>query len=394
MSPPPHKPDLEHQSGQRLSFLYSFYKHFSHYPMPPVNWFWCLGACLLAALGLMMLSGLFLAINYVPDTHQAFQAIVTIERHVPSGWLIRAIHMAGATMIFAALYLHIGRGLWYGSYKAPREFVWLTGLLLMALFMVTAFAGYVLPWGQMSYWGATVITHAIESIPFIGKPLLNFLLGGPELGDIALRRFFILHFTLGFVAVAIIALHILCLHAVGPTNPTLDSPQPKRVTRPFHPFYTIKDNIAVCVFLIIYTILIFYLPHLIEKQANLLPANSLKTPDTISPEWYLAPFFAMLRAVPSQLGGLAIAFASLLMLFALPWLDRSPKHNATYRPLVRLGWILFFTAFLTLIVAGLEPPSTWWIWLSRVALLIWFSVFLVILPYASFRERHSKGEKS
>ncbi|MDF7673777.1 cytochrome b N-terminal domain-containing protein [Acetobacteraceae bacterium ESL0709] len=378
---------------QRLSAFRKIHEHFVNFPMPAVNWLWCLGACLITALGLMGLSGLFLAINYQPDIQHAFSSVMTLERRVPAGWLIRSLHMGGATMLFAALYLHIGRGLWYGSYKAPREFVWLSGLLLMALFMVTAFAGYILPWGQMSFWGATVATHAIGSIPLIGKSLLSLLLGGPELGDVALRRFFVLHFALGFIAVALVALHILCLHGVGSTNPTAESRKPDLTTRPFHPFYTIKDAIAVCVFLMVYTGLIFFLPQLIEKQANLLPANPFKTPPAISPEWYLAPFFAMLRAVPSQLGGLIIALSSIIVLFALPWLDRSPRHNARFRPLVSSGWILFFASFLTLTIAGLEPPSAFWILLSRVALVAWFSIFLILLPYASWRDCQQEVKK-
>lgn len=380
-------PDLpEKVPSQRLEIFRKCYRHCALFPMPAVNWLWCIGACLIAALGFMVLSGLFLAINYQPDIDHAFSSVMTLERHVPAGWLVRAIHMGGATMLFAALYLHIGRGLWYGSYKAPREFVWISGLLLMSLFMMTAFAGYILPWGQMSYWGATVATHALGSIPLIGKPLTIFLLGSPELGNIALRRFFVLHFTIGFIAVALVMLHVLCLHSVGSTNPTEESAKPDTTLRPFHPFYTIKDATAVCLFLIIYAVLIFFLPQLIEKQANLFPANPFKTPPAISPEWYLAPFFAMLRAIPSQLGGLMVALSSVLLLFALPWLDRSPRHNARYRPFIRIGWVLFFISFLTLIIAGLAPASHLWIIMSRIALIIWFSVFLILLPYTSWKE--------
>ncbi|MXV44955.1 cytochrome b [Saccharibacter sp. 17.LH.SD] len=393
MTPPPSP--FSHWLNKRLPFLRPLHQHFSRFPMPPVNGWWTLGACLIAIVLLMGASGLFLALNYTPDIQQAFSSIETIERRVPSGWLIRSLHMGGATVFFAALYLHIGRGLWYGSYKAPRELVWLSGLLLMVLFMTTAFAGYVLPWGQMSYWGATVITHAIEAIPALGKPLVTFLLGGNDLGTVALHRLFVLHFTLGFIVLAIIGLHVLCLHGVGSSNPTADSPTPITTTRPFHSDYSIKDGLAVCGVLIIYAILIFFLPDWLEKTSNLIPADPLKTPSDITPEWYLAPFYAMLRAVPSRLGGLIIAATSIIILFALPWLDQSPRHNATYRPTIRVGMTLAFMAFLTLGIAGLHTPSTIWLWLSRLSLIVWFSVFLLILPLTARHERLSpKGDHS
>ncbi|WP_018980592.1 cytochrome b [Saccharibacter floricola] len=372
---------------RRLPFLAPLHRHMTQFPMPPVNGWWGLGACLIVALCLMGLSGLFLALNYTPDSQQAFSAIEEIQRRVPSGWLIRSIHTTGATMLFAALYLHVGRGLWYGSYKAPRELVWLSGLVLLLLFMITAFAGYVLPWGQMSYWGATVITHAVEAIPAIGKPLINVLLGGEGLGTIALHRFFVLHFALGFIVLAIVGLHVVFLHGVGSSNPTADSPQPVTQTRPFSPYYISKDGVLVCVFLLIYAGLLFFLPDWIEKTSNIIPANPLKTPSDITPEWYLAPFYAMLRAVPSRLGGLIVAAFSVLVLFALPWLDRSPRHNATYRPTIRLGMTLVFIAFITLGAAGVHSPTTLWLWLSRVGLIVWFGVFLILLPLTAQRER-------
>ncbi len=376
-----------HWLDRRLPFLRPFCRHMARFPMPPVNLLWTIGACLIAAFGLMIVSGIFLALHYQPDMTQAFESIEAIERRVPSGWLIRSIHAGGVSMLFAALYLHIGRGLWYGSYKAPRELVWLSGLIVMLLFMVTAFAGYVLPWGQMSYWGATVITHAVDAVPAIGHPLLVYLLGEETLGNIALHRFFILHFTLGFIIAALIGLHIICLHGTGSSNPTLDSPQPDKTTRPFAPFYVVKDSLAVCIFLALLAGLIFFLPGLLSKIDNITPANPLKTPADITPEWYLAPWFAMLRAIPSRLGGLIIAGSSLLVLFALPWLDISPRHNATYRPFIRIGMGLFFLAFLTLIVAGLQPATPLWAWISRGALLVWFLVFLVLLPFTAWQER-------
>ncbi|MBE1724104.1 MULTISPECIES: cytochrome b [Acetobacteraceae] len=373
----------------RLPFLRPFCQHMTRFPMPPVNLLWTLGACLMVAFGLMVVSGLFLSLHYQPDLAQAFDSVEAMERRVPSGWLIRSIHTGGVSLLFAALYLHVGRGLWYGSYKAPRELVWLSGLFLMLLFMTTAFAGYVLPWGQMSYWGATVITHAVEAIPGIGHGLLVYLLGEDTLGGVALHRFFILHFTLGFIIAAVVGLHILCLHGTGSSNPTLDSPHPDRTTRPFAPFYVVKDCLAVCVFLALFAGLIFFLPGLLGKLDNIIPANPLKTPTDITPEWYLAPWFAMLRAVPSRLGGLIAAATSLLVLFILPWLDQSPRHNATYRPLARMGLGLFFIAFIILILAGMNRATPLWVWLSRGAMLVWFLTFLGLLPLAAYRERQA-----
>lgn len=391
MNTPPHTP--KNWLDQRLPFVRSLYRHMTQFPMPPVSFWWGFGACLIAALLFIGVSGLFLAINYTPDTQQAFNSIETIQRRIPSGWLIRSLHTGGVTMLFGALYLHIGRGLWYGSYKAPRELVWLTGLLLMMLFMCTAFAGYILPWGQMSYWGATVITHAIEAIPGIGKPLVTLLLGEDTLGTIALHRFFVLHFTLGFVAFALVALHVICLHGTGSSNPTLDSAHPITKTRPFHPYYSSKDGILISIFLLIYAILIFFLPDWLEKTSNLIPANPLKTPADITPEWYLAPFYAILKAVPSRLGGLVLAVLSILVLFALPWLDRSPRHNATYRPIIACGLTFAFTAFITLGAAGLHSSTPFWIWLSRISLIVWLGVFLGILPFVSYKESHIYQKK-
>lgn len=375
--------------NRRLPFLAPFWQHFENYPMPPVNWLWGLGACLIVGLCLLVASGAFLALSYTAVPTLAFQAINNIERHVPAGWFLRGLHAGGASMLFAALYLHVGRGLWYGSYKAPRELVWWSGLCLMLLFMTTAFAGYVLPWGQMSYWGATVITNAVGDIPIIGPPLLAYLLGGEGLGDVALHRFFILHMVLGFFAFVLVALHILCLHGVGTSNPTLGGPRPVRTTRPFVPYYATKDGLVVCVFLLFYAALVFFLPDWLENPVNLLPANPLRTPANITPEWYLAPWFAMLRAIPSRLGGLVVAATSLAMLFILPWLDRSKIHNATWRPLLRFGWPLFFMGFLTLAAAGEHPPTEGWVWISRVAIAVWFLVPCLLVPLSAKRERHA-----
>lgn len=386
--PPPH-----HWLDERLPFLKPLCRHIVRFPVPPVNLLWTLGACLIVGFALMLTSGVFLSLHYDSHIEQAFASIEAIDRRIPSGWLLHSFHTGGVSLLFAALYIHLARGLWYGSYKAPRELVWLSGLTLMLLFMVTAFAGYVLPWGQMSYWGATVITHAIEAIPGIGRPLITYLLGESTLGAVALHRFFILHFALGFIIAAIIGLHILLLHGTGSSNPTLDSPHPVHKTRPFIPFYAFKDGLAVCGFLALLTGVIFFFPALLTKISNTIPADPLKTPVDITPEWYLAPYFAILRAIPSRLGGLILAIGSIAILFILPWLDRSPRYNATYRPFLRIGLVIFFAAFLTLTIAGLQKVTPLWLWLSRGSLAVWFFVFLVLIPLTAYQERHISSQK-
>lgn len=372
---------------KRLPFLRPLLRHFSNFPMPPVTWMWSLGACLLITLFLMIISGLFLALNYQDSPSQAFHSLEAIERRLPSGWFIHALHQGGASMFFIALYGHIARSIWYGSYKAPREFVWLSGLCLFMLFMITAFAGYVLPWGQMSYWAATVIFNALHSIPLIGDLLTNIIFGENHIRAIALHHLFIYHLFLGALSLAIIIFHILSLHSVGSTNPTQESPNPVTETKPFHPYYTSKESLILCIFLFIYTIMIFFLPDYFNKIENLIPANPMKTPPHISPEWYLAPYFAILKAVPSRLGGLVIAASSLLILFAFPWLDRSPYHHARYRPMIHYHIVIFFLSFITLIAAGLHDMTTLWLWLSRIAIILYFFIPLCVFPWNAKKER-------
>ncbi|WP_241664057.1 cytochrome b [Oecophyllibacter saccharovorans] len=374
---------------RRLPFLGRFLRHLVDYPMPPVNWLWTVGACLIVGLALLVASGLFLALFYTPLPRLAFNAINTVERHVPAGWFLRSLHVGGADMTFAALYIHAGRGLWYGSYRAPRELVWWSGLCLLLLFMTTAFIGYVLPWGQMSYWGATVITNAVGDLPLIGPMLLSYLLGADGLGPVALHRFFILHIFLGFMALLLVGVHLVCLHGVGSSNPTLSTRRPDRTMRPFVPYYAARDGLAVCVFLILYAVLVFFLPGWLENPVNLLPADPLHTPPNITPEWYLAPWFAMLRAIPSRLGGLLVAAGSLTVLFLLPWLGGRTGPTGRRAGHAPIGWTLFFAAFLTLAAAGMHPPSPCWVWLSRLAILIWFTVPCVLLPLAARQENRS-----
>lgn len=390
------KPSFRESCEKRLPFLRPFLHHLKTYPMPPVNWLWGLGACLLVGLFLMFISGIFLALNYHDTPIDAFHSLEEITRRLPSGWFIQSLHEGGASMFFLALYGHIGRALWYGSYKAPREFIWISGLLLLCLFMMTSFAGYILPWGQMSYWAGTVVIHAFHALPFIGDILTQMIFGEDHIGAIALHHLFIFHLLLGALSVGIILFHLLALHGVGSTDPAKDKPIKKEESLEnssrqgicdFHPYHTSKEGLVLCVFLFLYAILVFFLPDWLHKTENLIPANPLKTPTNISPEWYLAPYYAILKAIPSRLGGVFVALSSILVLFAFPWLDNSPRHNATYRPLLRYSFVLFFLSFITLIAAGLHEMTDFWLLLTRLSLGVYFIIPLIILPWNAKKER-------
>lgn len=373
---------------RRLPIVSAFRREYIDYPMPRnLNALWNFGAFATVALALLLLSGIFLALNYTPTVARAFASIETIDRDVASGWFVRAVHMGGVTMLFASLYIHLGRGLYYGSYKAPREVLWLTGLGLLLMVMVAAFAGYILPWGQMSFWGATVVINAMNAIPVVGHSLAAWLLGGEGLGDVALHRIYVLHFVTAFSIVGVIVLHVAALHVAGSNNPTGVEPSQPGDTVPFHPYYTTKDGLGLCLFLAVYAVLIFFLPGLLTLAANYVEANPLVTPRDITPEWYFAPFYAMLRAVPSKLGGLFLAVGSIAVLFAVPWLDRSPVRSAHYRPVIKVALPVVFLAFVSLGMAGMHPATAGWLWLSRMAMLVWYLYFLVLLPCAPHFER-------
>ncbi|WP_428375813.1 cytochrome b [Lichenicoccus sp.] len=366
---------------RRLPVISGFRREYVVYPTPRnLNYLWNFGALATVALAALILTGIFLAINYTPTAAGAFASVETIDRQVSSGWVIRSTHMAGVSMFFVALYGHTFRSLYYGSYKAPREVLWLTGMLLLVLAMVTAFAGYVLPWGQMSYWGASVVSGAISSFPGIGHPLAVWLQGGDAIGDAALHRYYALHCVLGCLILGAVVLHGVALHVTGSGNPLGIEVKGPQDTLPFHPYYTSKNAIGVCLFLIAFAVLVFYLPGWLTQPGNYIEANPYSTPSDITPEWYFAPFYAVLRAVPSQFGGLLLSAGSVLVLFAVPWLDTSPVHSARFRPLLRPAMGLLVLAFGVLLVCGLHRPAGIWLALSRIATLYWFLHFLVLLP--------------
>jgi ubiquinol-cytochrome c reductase cytochrome b subunit len=302
-------------------------------------------------------------------------------RDVNYGWLIRYIHAVGASMFFVALYAHIARGLYYGSYKSPRELLWWVGIVIFLLTMATAFMGYVLPWGQMSFWGATVITNLFSAIPVVGESIVTWLWGGFSVDNPTLNRFFVIHFLLPFIIVAVVLLHLAALHTVGSNNPTGVEIKTKKDAIPFHPYFTIKDLVGFVGFFLVFGYFLFFYPNSLGHPDNYIPANPMVTPAHIVPEWYFLPFYAILRAVPDKLGGVLMMFGAIALLFVLPYLDRSKIKSGAYRPLFQKFFWLFMFNFLFLGWLGKSPADGWYVWASRFATLYYYAYFLVILPY-------------
>jgi ubiquinol-cytochrome c reductase cytochrome b subunit len=308
----------------------------NEYPTPSNLSYWCnYGSLAGIMLVVMIVTGIFLAMQYTPSADLAFDSVERIMRDVNYGWLLRYAHMNGASMFFAIVYIHLFRGLYYGSYKAPRELLWILGVIILVLLIATAFMGYVLPWGQMSYWAATVITNLFSAIPLIGPSIVTFLWGGFAVGDPTLHRFYALHYLLPFVIVAVVLLHLVALHRHGSNNPLGIDHKGPQDTIPFHPYYTVKDLFGLSVFLLIYAFFVFFAPNFMGEPDNYIPANPMQTPNHIVPEWYLLPYYAILRSITfpilfisSKLAGVILAFSSILILFFLPWLDTSPVRSA------------------------------------------------------------------
>jgi ubiquinol-cytochrome c reductase cytochrome b subunit len=365
------------------------------YPVPRnLNYFWNFGVLAGAALMIQIITGIVLAMHYAANGAVAFDSVEHIMRDVNSGWLLRYGHANGATMFFVVVYLHIFRGLYYGSYKAPREMVWLLGVVIFLLMMATAFMGYVLPWGQMSFWGAQVITGFFSAIPLIGEPMRQWLLGGFAPDNAALNRFFSLHYLLPFVIAGVIILHIWALHIPGSSNPTGVAVKDEQDTVPFHPYYTAKDGFGLAIFLIIFSALLFFAPNLLAEPVNYIPANPLSTPAHIVPEWYFWPFYAILRAftvdflwVPAKLWGVIAMFASIALLFILPWLDQSPVRSTTYRPMYKWFFWILIVDIIILGICGMKPAAEPWVRLGQIAAAYYFAHFLIILPIVSRIER-------
>jgi ubiquinol-cytochrome c reductase cytochrome b subunit len=360
------------------------------YPVPRnLNYWWNFGVLAGLFLTIQIVTGITLAMWYYATTGGAFDSVEHIMRDVNGGWLIRYVHMNGASFFFLVTYIHIFRGLYYGSYKAPRELVWMLGLVIYLLMMATAFMGYVLPWGQMSYWGAQVITNFFSAIPVIGEPLRVWILGGYAPDQAALTRFFSLHYLLPFVIAGVVILHIWALHIPGSNNPTGVDVKDERDTLPFHPFYTAKDGWFAAAFLLFFAIVVFFAPNWLGNPDNYIPANNLSTPAEIVPEWYLLPFYAILRSftadfiLPAKLWGVIAMFSSILLLFFLPWLDKSPVRSGNYRPVFkRFFWILVVDVLVLGWVGG-QPVKPLTVAVGQIAATYYFLHFLVILPLVS-----------
>ena len=373
---------------QRMPIFTMMEKEYGSFPTPRnFNYLWNFGAMAMVTLVIMIASGIFLAMNYAPNANLAFDSVERIMRDVNYGWLLRYAHANGASMFFIVVYIHIYRGLYYGSYKTPRELLWILGVVLFLLMMATAFMGYVLPWGQMSFWGATVITNLFSAFPLVGEHIVTWLWGGFSVDNPTLNRFFALHYLLPFVIVGVVFLHIAALHIAGSNNPLGIQPKGPQDTIPFHPYYTAKDSVGLVVYFIVFAVLVFFAPNYLGHPDNYIPANPLVTPAHIVPEWYFLPFYAILRAVPSKLGGVLMMFSAIAVLFILPWLDASPVRSMRFRPLARPFFFVWVVSFFVLLWIGGKPPEEPYVTIGRVATAYYFLYFLVILPLLSRLEK-------
>ncbi|GLQ21544.1 cytochrome bc complex cytochrome b subunit [Algimonas porphyrae] len=355
-----------------------------------LNYWWTFGGILTLCLVIQIVTGVILGMHYVAHVDHAFDSVQRIRRDVPYGWLMQSTHAVGASMFFLAVYMHMFRGLYYGSYKAPREILWIIGCLIYLVMMATAFLGYTLPWGQMSFWGATVITGFFGAVPIVGEGLQQWLLGGYAVENATLNRFYSLHYLLPFIIAALVGLHVWALHVTGSNNPIGVSEKVKTDTLPFHPYFTVKDMFAIVVFLMIFGFFLFYLPDALGHADNYIPADPLNTPAHIVPEWYFLPFYAILRAVPDKLAGILLMLGAILVLFVLPWLDTSRVRSMRFRPLARPFFFLFLFFCFVLGWCGAGVPDDYAIKigdggltfyrLGQISTLYYFAYFLIILP--------------
>jgi ubiquinol-cytochrome c reductase cytochrome b/c1 subunit len=374
----------------RLPLMGLVHSSFIAYPVPRnLNYMWTFGAILSFMLVAQIVTGVVLAMHYVPSVTEAFSSVnFNIMRDVNYGWLIRYMHSNGASLFFLAGYIHMFRGLYYGSFKPPREVLWIIGVIIYFLMMATAFMGYVLPWGSMSFAGATVITNLTSAIPFVGNSVAHWLWGGFAVGGPTLNRFFSLHYLLPFIIAAFVGLHIWALHVAGQNNPDgVEVKDVERDTVAFTPYATIKDVFGLSVFLILYAWLIFYIPNYLLDADNSNIANPLATPAHVVPEWYLLPFYAMLRAIPNKLMGVIVLFSAIVVLAFVPWLDRSPVKSGKYRPAYRFFFWVFVLICIGLGYLGSQEPTEGLALIARIFTFGYFAFFLIIMPVLSFTEK-------
>jgi ubiquinol-cytochrome c reductase cytochrome b subunit len=365
-----------------------------YYAPKNFNWWYVFGSLALFALIIQIVTGIWLTMSYKPSAEEAFASVEYIMRDVQWGWLLRYMHSTGASLFFVVVYLHMLRAMLYGSYQKPRELIWIFGMLIYVSMAAEAFMGYLLPWGQMSYWGAQVIVSLFGAIPVIGEPLVEWIRGDYFISDVTLNRFFALHvIALPLVLLGLVVAHILALHEVGSNNPDgveikahKDERGKPRDGVPFHPYHTAKDLPAWVVFAMVFAAIVFFAPEMggyFLEHANFVPADPLVTPEHIAPVWYFTPFYAILRAVPDKLGGVIAMGAAMFVLFLLPWLDRSPVRSIRYKgPIFKLALALFVISFVMLGWLGLQPATSTYTILARIATLVYFAFFLLMPIYS------------
>jgi ubiquinol-cytochrome c reductase cytochrome b subunit len=354
-------------------------------PQPSnISYMWNFGSLLGVCLILQILTGVFLAMHYTPNVDLAFISVEHIMRDVNMGWAMRYAHANVASFFFIFVYAHIGRGLYYGSYKSPRVLPWAIGVIILVVMMATAFLGYVLPYGQMSLWGATVITNLLSAIPYVGQDFVQLVWGGFSVSNATLNRFFSLHYLLPFVLAALAALHLLALHQHGSSNPAGVTGNIDRL--PMHPYFIFKDLVTIFLFFLVLAIIIFYYPNLMGHSDNYIPANPMSTPASIVPEWYLLPYYAILRSIPNKLLGVIAMFASLLILLVMPLVDTSRIRGNQFRPIMKFFFWIFVANFFILMWIGSQHPTAPFVAIGQVATTLYFSWFLLIVPMTGIIE--------
>ena len=378
----------------RLPFL-GLMRHLKENPVPKnLNFLWCFGSLAGFMLLIQIITGIFLAMQYTPNIEYAFDSVERIMRDVEYGWLIRYAHSNGASFFFIVIYLHIFRGFYYGSYKSPRELLWFIGVIIFIIMVATAFMGYVLPWGQMSFWAGTVITNLFSSVPFFGDHLVNWILGGFSLNNATLNRFFVLHYLLPFIIVFIAIIHLISLHRFGSNNPTGVEIKSDKDAIPFHPYHTIKDLVGIGFLLVPFCIFVFFLPNYLGHPDNYIEADPMVTPMHIVPEWYFLPFYAMLRSIPDKLLGVLTMFGAIFVWFFLPWLDSCKVKSGNYRPIFKICYMMFVLDFIALMWLGAQEAKEPYVSLSRIATLLYFAYFFIALPILSKYEKTKPEPRS
>ncbi len=352
-----------------------------------LNYWWNTGSLAGIIMIILIITGIMLAMFYIPHTSMAFESIEHIMRDVNYGWLLRYLHSNGASMMFIIVYIHMFRGIYYGSYKEPRELLWIIGVLILGLMVPICFMGYVLVWGQMSFWACTVITSMFSAIPWFGEAALEWIWGGYSVGDPTLVRFYSLHYVLPFVILALVLFHVWALHVHKSNNPLGIDPKGPEDTIPFDPYYTVKDYFGIGVFMIIFMFFVFFAPNFFSEPINYQVANPLSTPPLIVPEWYLLPYYTILKAIPYKAGGVFAMLAAIVILAFLPWFDRSKVKSGHYRPLFKWFFWLFVIDCAVLTWMGARPPEGLYLLTGRIATIYYFAYFLVILPLVAKFER-------